>query len=83
MPFALEQLLSTSPSAPMVARASQVSDPTQVINGPVRHLIERNLPLQPLAPLPFHDSAGGVSLTQALRRKMAGPLFAFDLSADH
>jgi hypothetical protein len=45
MLFALEHLLSTSPSAPMIARASQVSDPTQVINVPVRDLIERNLPL--------------------------------------
>jgi hypothetical protein len=32
MLFPFEQLFSTSPSAPMVARASQVSDPTQVIN---------------------------------------------------
>src|SRR5690348_13194126 len=39
MPFPLEQLFSTMSPAPMTARVLQVSDPTQVINRPVRHLI--------------------------------------------
>jgi hypothetical protein len=43
MLFALEQLLSTTPSAPMIARASHANDPTQVINVAVRHLIERSV----------------------------------------